>query len=439
MPRLDVRLVPRLLVIALAAAFAACATSPLPEASRAAATPRDTASFSPTAAPSQSIPVALATPATPGLSWTTAREVERPGDAFEGPSGGPSQPTGPGTAGHPGHFPGQAIVSDVVDAGDVLVAVGYVGLEDTWRAIAWTSTDGDVWRLHSVDDQAGSFAVRVAAGRGGRVVAVGRSASRPVAWTSTDGQHWDRTALPTGGAEWERATAIAPLPGGGFLAGGSAGPELGDRRVRMWRSADGAQWTADPDDPSFAGAEVTGVVARDDVEIAVGRVGTGQRSSGSAAWVRSRPNGTWSAASGDVAAGLVNGVADVDAGRLLAVGSDLDERAAMAWQSSDGRAWTIVPASDAFGFDGGKIRMTDVAATSEGWVAVGNTNPLQYGTATSWVSTDGATWLRAPAYPALEQGEMLAVAATHVGLVAVGSFGAPDNYIPTIWRGPIGP
>jgi hypothetical protein len=78
--------------------------------------------------------------------------------------------------------------------------------------------------------------------------------------------------------------------------------------------------------------------------------------------------------------------------------------------------------------------MTDVVATQGGLVAVGNRVGLQYGTAASWLATDDwRTWRRSVNDPVLGQGEMLAVAPGGPGLVAVGSFGAPDNYVPTIW------
>jgi hypothetical protein len=77
--------------------------------------------------------------------------------------------------------------------------------------------------------------------------------------------------------------------------------------------------------------------------------------------------------------------------------------------------------------------MTDVVAVPDGLVAVGNFVTVQFGTATSWISPDGRSWRRASPDAVLQQGEMLAVARGGPRLVAVGSFGAPDNYIPTIW------
>ena len=98
----------------------------------------------------------------------------------------------------------------------------------------------------------------------------------------------------------------------------------------------------------------------------------------------------------------------------------------------------LAPDEDSRLYNGDKIRMTDVTVVpGGGFVAVGNYVGVQFGTAAAWTSADGLSWRRAPRYPALEQGEMLSVAAGPDELLAVGSFGAPDNYIPTIWRSPL--
>ena len=386
-------------------------------------------------------PQAAATPAIPGLSWTIASAVGRPEAAFAGASALPTVPTGPGTAGHPGHFPGQAVVDDVAQAGDRLVAVGYVGINGAWTAIAWTSDDGDRWSVGSIDETPGSFAVSLAVGpdAGSRILAGGRSGKEPVTWDSTDGRIWARRTVPTlsAGSEWERIVTVLATDSG-FIAGGSAGPELGDRRARFWRSTDGITWEPVADDPSFAGAEVVSIAATSDGFVAVGRLGTGQRGSGSIAWV-SNDGRAWRRADGpDLAAGLVAAVAVAPDGSLIAVGSDLDERAALVWRSPDGTAWALAPGEDSRLYNGDKIRMTDVTTLpGAGLLAVGNYVGVQYGTAASWTSSDGLSWQRAPRYPALEQGEMLAVAVGRSELLAVGSFGAPDNYIPTVWRSPL--
>ena len=136
----------------------------------------------------------------------------------------------------------------------------------------------------------------------------------------------------------------------------------------------------------------------------------------------------------------VAAVARTTDGALVAVGSDADEREALAWTSADGSVWSVAPREPSRLYaNGGKIRMTDVVAVPSGLVAIGNFVGLQFGTATSWISADGRSWTRAPSYPALGQGEMLGLTLAPAGLVAVGSYGAPDNYIPTIWLGPAPP
>ncbi len=423
--------------VALSVLVTACFSAPQGSPSGRPA-PKTAPTSSPASGPAVS--GASATPAIAGLSWVQATGAERPEDAFAEASAAPTAPSGPGTAGHPGHFAGQAIVDDVARAGDRLVAVGYVGVRGVWTALAWTSDDGDRWDLATVDPSPASFAVTIAVGPGaaGRIVAGGRSGGSPVTWDSVDGRAWTRRTIPTlsDGAEWERIVTVLATDAG-FLAGGSAGPELGDRHARFWRSADGITWSAVPDAPAFDGAEVVSIVARDGGYVALGRLGTGQRGTGSVAWVS--PDGVqWQRIdSPALASGLAVALAAAPDGSLVAVGSDLDEREALAWRSADGTSWELAPAEESRLYHGAKIRMTDVTSlASGGFLAVGNYVGLQYGTATSWLSRDGLSWQRAPGYPALEQGEMLAVTEGPEDLVAVGSFGAPDNYIPTVWRGP---
>jgi hypothetical protein len=376
----------------------------------------------------------------PGLTWVAADDVARPDEAFTGGSAPTTGPAGPGTAGHPGHFPGQAIVDDVVavPAGG-LVAVGYVGVRGVWTAISWHSSDGRSWTLDPIDRTPGTLAVSVTAGTdatgGAQVVAAGIAGREPAAWTSHDGRTWLRHPVPTlsTGTEAERIAVIAGVDGG-YLAGGSVGPELGERHARFWRSADGTTWVPVADDPGLEGAEVVAIAQAGSGYVALGRLGSGQRGTGSVAWTSPDGRGWSRVAAASLANGLVAGLAQAPDGGLVAVGSDLDEREALAWRSTDGHAWEAAPREPSRIYnDGDKIRMTDVVAVPDGLVAVGNFVTVQFGTATSWISPDGRSWRRASPDAVLQQGEMLAVARGGPGLVAVGSFGAPDNYIPTIW------
>jgi hypothetical protein len=401
------------------------------------ATPTRTPPASP-AASSAASPGPSPSPPIPGLSWMKA-DVARPDAAFAEPSAVPSGPSGPGTAGHPGHFPGQAIVDDVVATPDGLFAVGYVGIDGIWTAIDWRSSDGRQWTVEPIDPAPASFAVGVAAAKGrtdGSVFAAGRSGPKPVVWAHAGRGSWNRVELPTlsHGAEWERAVAIAGTDDA-VLVGGSVGPELGTRRARFWRSTESSVWEAVPDGDAFGGAEVVAIEPHGRRGfVALAHLGTGQRGTGSIALL-SDDGVTWRRVDdAALATGLANGLATDAEGALVAVGSDLDEREALVWRSTDGGAsWQQAPGEPSRLYEPYKIRMTDVVSTPGGLVAVGNYVGLQYGTATSWVASDWEHWTRAANYPALGQGEMLAIAPGGPGLVATGSFGAPDNYVPTIW------
>ena len=83
------------------------------------------------------------------------------------------------------------------------------------------------------------------------------------------------------------------------------------------------------------------------------------------------------------------------------------------------------------------IRMNDVVDGGEGFVAVGTLLfGTQYGKAGAWTSSDGLAWTRAPDSAAMFQGEMLAVTVADGRFVAVGTYAAPDDYVPTVWLSP---
>ena len=85
---------------------------------------------------------------------------------------------------------------------------------------------------------------------------------------------------------------------------------------------------------------------------------------------------------------------------------------------------------------GGYIQMTDVAVVGEELLGVGIFQGLQRGTGTSWVSRDGVQWAQAIAAPVQQQAEFYAVSAGGPGAIVVGSFGAPDAYVPQVWVSP---
>jgi hypothetical protein len=169
----------------------------------------------------------------------------------------------------------------------------------------------------------------------------------------------------------------------------------------------------------------------------VGTTGPEANPTGSVVWTS--PDGRrWDrvADDGSLAAGWMASVTPVGDG-YLAVGSDLDVRHALSWRSTDGRTWIVAGPQPALDNNGLAIRMADVVADGDRYVAVGTLLfGTQYGKAGAWTSTDGLAWTRAPDTAAMFQGEMLAVATREGRYVAVGTYGAPDNYIPTVWLSP---
>lgn len=368
-----------------------------------------------------------------GIDWARANPVERPaGFDFETEQPGS---VGSGRSGHPYHFPGQAMLADIarVPAGG-FVTVGYV--YPGWHPGAWTSPDGTTWSAQPMGDTEFTFPVALAV-RDSTVVAVGRSGARPMTWSSLDGSSWVERPAPTlgDGEVAERITTVISTPDG-FLAGGSAGPELADRHARFWRSADGVTWQPVADEPAaFAAAEVRSIVRLGAGYVAVGIAGGAQAATGSVAW-RSPDGASWTRIDDpELAKGRAVAIVEAPFGGLVAVGSDLDEGEALVWLSADGRSWHLAP-SEASRRYPGRIRMTDVTAVGNQLIAVGNFVGVQYGTAAGWASTDGLHWQRSVDAPGLQQGELYAVIPGGPGVIAVGSFGAPDNYVPTVWLSP---
>jgi hypothetical protein len=288
--------------------------------------------------------------------------------------------------------------------------------------------------VRPIDEATGSFGVAVTARPDGTFIAVGRAGPDPAAWTSPDGIAWTRVRVDRSSIERERMTAIVATSNV-VIAGGSAGPELGDRHAIFWRSPDGVAWTPVADDPGFDGAEVASIVVSGAGFVALGHLGTGQRSTGTIAW-RSPDGEHWERIdSPELGGGIAVALVSTRSG-LLAVGSDGDEREAVAWSSPDGLIWTRAPQEPSRLYFGQKVRMTDVAVTAAGFVGVGNYVGVQFGTGTSWLSTDGVHWIQAPDQPTFGQAEPEAVIVWNNRLIIVGSRGAPDNYIPSVWLSP---
>lgn len=375
-----------------------------------------------------------------GLSWDRTTDVERPSDVVPQAMASAYR--------HPGHFIAQAVVTGVAHGAAGWAAVGYAG--PPWRSVAWSSSDGRVWRLAQVEATEGSFLEAVMADGPG-FLAAGRAAGAPdrpgqvpALWRSGDGRSWTRVPDPVladSAPGRLSALAIGAGPEPIRVAGGFAGPELGPPTAALWRSADGETWAAAELDET-ADARVAAIApVPGGGFVAAGWRDLGSGSSEAAVW--SSPDGLrWSSVrSTRFADGRIHGLArSADGLTLLAVGTDADERRARAWRSTDGVTWEALD-SPSFAYHGQKVRMLGVAALPEGgFVAVGNVLfGTQYGSARVWRSPDGRSWSIAPESDSFAQGEMLAVAVDLRHAISVGSFGAPDSYLPTIWLSPPAP
>jgi hypothetical protein len=370
-------------------------------------------------------------PAVLGIDWDHAASVERPVN-YEATLN-PSEKI-------PEHpilrIPGQAIMADVAAAtGGSLVAVGYIPPDFT--AAAWMSGDGSTWSLHSIDTTAFTFAVGVAVNVSGTIVAVGRARGEPVAWTSADGSAWERHSAPVlDPRTFERITTVIATDNG-FVAGGSAGPELSDRHARFWTSTDGRTWEAVADDPAaFGNAEVRAITRRGTTLVAIGEVGSAQAPKSAVAWLSS-DGARWTRVDDPAfAGGVAASVVAAPFGGFLAVGYDIDRHNALVWTSRDGRQWNRVAQDPSRSRNPGFVWMTDAATIADAVVATGGVQPNQRGTAMSWVSRDGTHWQQSNVAPVQEQGEFYAITPGGPGAVVVGAFGGPDSYVPTVWLSP---
>jgi hypothetical protein len=221
---------------------------------------------------------------------------------------------------------------------------------------------------------------------------------------------------------------------------GYEGPSVGVARPAFWFSRDGRRWerasTPRETDPGRAEA----VAAAGDLIVAVGTAGTTEHPIGGLAWT-SRDGRTWTAVAdrGAFEGGKPHGVSASRDG-FIAVGADLDNKKAIVWRSSpEGRGWTRMadaPSLDNYGLP---IEMHDVTLAGSTYIAVGHLLfGTQYSSGVIWYSPDGATWTRAPDTPMFQQAKVVAVFGDARRAVAVGFYGAPDFFVPTIWVGPPG-
>jgi hypothetical protein len=372
-----------------------------------------------------------------GHDWEKAELVEQPpGDPLR------TQEPYSGGLGHPARYQGgQADVLDVVAGGPGYAAVGFLDTPKGPRAAVWASIDGRRWTLvANFPSGDGSVVRSIASGKNG-LVAVGVAGREAAAWRSADGLAWQRgpsSASLSGPQPLEFLSVSATARG--YAAVGYEGPSVGAARPAFWFSPDGIRWErgSAPDGTTVGRAEAVAVAG--DVIVAVGTAGTTEQPTGGLAWT-SRDGRAWLTVEDarPFEGGKPHGVSAASAG-FIAVGANLDNTKAIVWRSpDDGRTWARVsdaPSLDNYGL---AIEMRDVTLAGSTYIAVGHLLfGTQYSSGVIWSSPDGTSWTRSPDTPMFQQAKAVAVVGDGRRAVAVGFYGAPDFFIPTIWFSPPG-
>jgi hypothetical protein len=229
----------------------------------------------------------------------------------------------------------------------------------------------------------------------------GTAGQRPFALVSNDGRAWERTPGVLTGSGPRALVAT----GRGFLLAGAANAPAGQlTHAAFWVSGDGRTWETAPDIPAFANAEPQALAVGQEIVVAVGcrLAATGlapaawtsvdgrswmaaAETPAMAAWPAGRPtpvpvamSGTamWAVArvpGGFVAVGSRFGVNP--AGTLQGGGEQRLTTQGVAWRSSDGVAWDMLPDDPLLplGTSAGTLSggLTGVVAREDQVIAVG--------------------------------------------------------------------
>lgn len=196
-----------------------------------------------------------------GLTWELASVPPVPPDVYPGDDG--DKP--------------QVYMTDVAAAGDRLVAVGSMMMNDTSNeAVVWTSADGMTWTDVPLDRDVfplGSSFSSVTGGPDGFIAIGDEAGGDPAAipatmLTSPDGRRWSRV-----GSDDDPFRSTQPEPDarrvvlssitagiGGYVAVGAAGPCTGvgvcnQTEAVVWTSRDGRSWLRVPTGPVFLASD----------------------------------------------------------------------------------------------------------------------------------------------------------------------------------------
>ncbi len=309
-----------------------------------------------------------------------------------------------------GALPAEASVYGVMNVSGRWFATGQIG-----HAPAIWSSDDDVprtWTTTTVNTQRAANENAVVA----QIVPAGNNLVANGWWGLADSDQFARVdwISTDGGSTWDETRTQDPalrtvVEGGPGLIGAgwaSGGTTPFDSFIAT--SSDGVSW-ARINPAGLVSSEVVDLAAIGDRLVAVGGVFV-DGGINVAAWYSDDGGSTWTAGDTAGGAGTLNDVTQLGQG-LVAVGG---AGVPTAWTTDDGITWTAHPIRDA-GF-----AMAVAAMESGGGVVLGNDGPQDIGPEHAWSSLDGVTWIDGGDMPPA-QSRMLAAGSFGSAAVAGGA------------------
>lgn len=350
-----------------------------------------------------------------------------------------SLPTTWGRVPHSVLFEGDERLSlvQVSARGGGMLAVGADSRDGNPVPVVLRSSQIETWIVDQLGIPPSATIDGVAIGDGSHVVVGSDADGRVAIWYRTvprigTGQ-WQRASIERTAAQVQTALHRAEAFGEGFAAFGTS--QSGDRAAAaIALSQDGSTWRI-LTDPVFVGAtaEATGGTVADGMLFVSGIWSDSAGESNAVVW---RGSEDWTRIVLDSATSqaAATALASRDS-TVVAVG--FDGSAGSVWWSPDGTSWNRV-ASDDFVPERGSIRIYDVIATSEGFVAAGAHIVGTDFERMTWTSPDGVTWTQLDLADTTELGGSVAfgLAADDGVVVAVGADVGDEQSYGAIWVSP---
>ncbi len=338
------------------------------------------------------------------------------------------------------------------------LAGGFTTSSGDRDAAIWISQDGRNWERIADKDLGGpgDQVVSTVAEYRGTLMAVGSDTSAGdsdiAAWESSDGRAWDRVASDLREPGSQRVNRVRST-GQGLLTAGSETRGDGDDDAVIWRYQSAPAGWDRISDRSFEGPgrQVVWRVVEADLGYGTSYIAAGgsagQTSGGedAAVWISSDLR-TWEPVKDRSLGGAGDQeITDLDrfGSGLIAVGVERRSGGTrgLVWLSDDGRTWTRVgaPAMTGLGPDGMLTRVIpDADAVGKGvpkLITAGFSGTTAALDAAIWTSQTGKTWTREAVFSGPGNQEILSLARTQTGVIAVGEATSKQGSDAAVWVG----